>query len=337
VITELYVANNDMVKKGDPLFHIESTATDDQQKAAYASYTAGLNALQTAQNTKQSLDAAMWTKQQAYITAQNTQNYRINHAQNPATKSDYTDLEKMQIDSAVVQTQKDFDAAQQAYKTADVAVNAANAQVSTTQSLYQETQSATVTAPIGGQVVNLLVNNGDQVSGAVSQSSVNPTSSPSQTNLGSNKASPVLVIANLGNPFISASISEDYETRVKTGQKVSIVFDSLKDQTFTGTVQNLATVGSTSQGIVTYDARIVAANLPTSIKPGMTALITIETLRRDDVLDVPKSAVQTGSEGTYVVAAKTHQHIGVTVGTKGVAKTEITRGLSEGTQIVASP
>src|SRR5579862_7817622 len=77
-ISQLYVHNGDYVKKGDRLFYIESTATTDQQDAAYSGYTSALSALQTAQNNVQSLDATMWTQQQAYLAAQNTQNYMIN-------------------------------------------------------------------------------------------------------------------------------------------------------------------------------------------------------------------------------------------------------------------
>jgi multidrug efflux pump subunit AcrA (membrane-fusion protein) len=38
IITELYVGNGEEVKKGDQLFHVDSTATNDQQKTSYASY-----------------------------------------------------------------------------------------------------------------------------------------------------------------------------------------------------------------------------------------------------------------------------------------------------------
>lgn len=334
VVDNLFVTNNEEVRKGQQLFHVQSTATEDQQKAAYSTYASALSALQQAQNAKQSLDAAMWAKQQSYISAQNTQNYKNTHNDNPATKTGYTDLEKQGIDRAVVQTQKDFEAAQQAYKTADVTVNAASAQVATTQSLYQETQSATVTAPIGGKIVNLLVQNGDQVN---TGAAVNPTSAPSQITTIGNQSSPVLIIANLDNPIISASISEDYITRISTGQKVYVVFDALRDKTFTGKVENIATVGTTSQGVVSYDARISADNLPVSIKPNMTALITIETLRKNSVIDVPNSAVVSGQDGPYVLEAKTHKKIPVNIGVKGVSKTEIVSGLTEGSVIVASP
>ena len=45
IIIELYVKNNEEVEKGDPLFYIESTATDEQRAVAYATYQTALTAL----------------------------------------------------------------------------------------------------------------------------------------------------------------------------------------------------------------------------------------------------------------------------------------------------
>ena len=69
----------------------------------------------------------------------------------------------------------------------------------------------------------------------------------------------------------------------------------------------------------------------------MTALITIETLRKNNVIDVPNSAIVTNNGSSYVVNANTHQKIPVIVGTKGIAKSEISGGLDAGTVIVANP
>ncbi len=336
IISRLYVLNNTSVKKGDPLFHVDATATTDQQNAAYTDYTSALSALQTAQNSVQSLDATMWTKQQAYINAQNTQNYLINHATNPSTKDGYTDLEKLAITNAVTQTQKDFQAAEQVYKTAGVAVTAAQAKVNQTKRAYDETLSATVYAPAAGKVVNLEDQVGDSLTGANTAVTI-AGSSTGQAAISSSTPQPVLVIANFSDPYIRINIGEDYATRVMSGQPASIVFDALKNETFPGAVSDIATVGTNLQGVVTYAARVTTSALPTVIKPNMTALITIETLRRDTVVAVPNSAIISKDGSVYVLEAKTHKQLPVTLGEKGVAKTEVTGGLGEGTTIVANP
>ena len=335
-ISQLYVANGDYVKKGDPLFHVNATATTDQQNAAYTDYTSALSAFQTAQNNVQSLDATMWTQQQAYIAAQNNQNYMINNATNPTTKNSWTDLEKFAINNAVVQTQKEFAAAEQAYKTAGVAVTAAQAKVTQTKRAYDETKSATVYAPADGKVVNLQDQLGDSVS-APSTAVTIAGSATGQAAISTDTPQPVLIIANLGDPYISVNISEDYATRVMQGQPASVVFDALRGDTYPARVSDIATVGTNIAGVVTYAARIQTSALPESIKPNMTALVTIETLRRDNIIDVPNSAIVSNNGNTYVLAANSHKQIPVTLGEKGVAKTEIVNGLDAGAVIVANP
>ena len=335
ILSNIYVHNGDYVKKGDRLFYIESTATTDQQNAAYTAYTGALSTLQSAQNSVLSLDAAMWTKQQAYLSAQNSQNYMINNSTNPSTKNSWTDLEKLAINNAVVQTQKDFQAAEQAYKTAGVTVTAAQASVTQTKRSYDETRSAMVYAPANGKVVNLQDQIGDAVSSLYAS---NPTPGAESSQAYSAAASqPVLIIANLSDPYINVNISEDYATRVMQGQPASVVFDAWRGETFPARVSDMATVGTNLAGIVTYAARIQTSSLPSIIKPNMTALVTIETLRRDGVVDVPNSAIVSVNGNTYVLAAKTHKQLPVILGEKGVAKTEITSGLDSGTVIVANP
>lgn len=336
ILSQIYVKNGDYVKKGEPLFYVESTATIDQQNAAYADYTNALSTLQTAQNNVQSLDATMWTQQQAYISAQNAQNFMNSNTINPSTKNSYTDLEKLSINNAVTQTQKAFQAAEQAYKTANVTVTAAQAKVTQTKRAYDETRSATVYAPAAGKVVNLQDIVGDSVTGASTAVTISG-SSTGQAAISTTTPQPVLVIANLSDPYISVNIGEDYATRVMVGQKADIIFDSLRNKTFTGTVADIATVGTNMQGVVTYAARIKTDILPAILKPNMTALISIETLRRNNVIDVPNSSIIAKDGSTYVLAAKDHKQIPVTLGERGIAKTEITSGLDEGTVIVANP
>jgi len=259
-----------------------------------------------------------------------------NNTTNPSTKQGYTDIEKLAINNSVTQTQKSFQAAEQSYTTAGVAVNAAQAQVTATKQAYQETQSTTITAPASGMIVNLQDQVGDSVTAPTTAVTI-AGSSTGPANVSTTTPQPVLVITNLSDPYISINISEDYATRVQQGQKASIVFDSLRNQTFTGSVTNVATVGLNAAGVVTYAARVVTDGLPSVLKPNMTALVTIETLRKDNVIDIPNSAIVTKDGTPYVLELKSDRKIPVALGEKGVAKTEVTSGLDAGTVIVANP
>jgi len=331
IITEFFVSNGDHINKDDPLFHVESTASESEQKTARSNYLTALSALQAAKNTKESLDVTMWQKQQAYLDAQNTQNYKNDHTQNPATGNDYTEIEKFEINNKVVQTEKDFRAAEEAYKKADIALNAAYAKVATAKQSFDETQSTTVIAPATGTVTNLLAEVGD------SARAIKPSASSLPDSLSAQDPQPILVVANLGNPHILANVSEDYAARISSGQKASIVFDSLKDQSFTGSVKSVATIGISDNGVISYLARITPSNLPSNIKPNMTALISIETLRKDNVFAVPNSAIIKKDEGAFVMLSSTRKLIPIEIGIKGTAKTEILNGVAPGTEIIANP
>lgn len=335
IITELFVSNNDEVKKGDPLFHIESTATTEEKAAASADYQNAVNNLKVAQQNKEAADANMWTEHTTLLSARNTQKYKNENSQNPSTNKNYTDLEKQSIDASVTQAEKDFKVAEKKYTEADSAVAAESADLTKAQLALAATQNITVKAPAAGTIVNLQKEIGDQVAAQTSTSQA-----LTQLGLGAttDTTPPVLVIADLGNPALTASISEAYIPRIEPGQKVEIVFDALKDKSFTGNVESIDTVGTVTNGIVTYNARFSGQSIPLNIKPNMTALVTIETLKKENVISVPNSAIITKDGKTYVQkAGSKHEILEVEVGTKGITKSEIVSGLPEGTIINASP
>jgi HlyD family secretion protein len=340
IVSQLYVTNGDYVKKGDPLFHVESTATTDQINAAYTDYTAALSSYQTAVQAKQTAQAILEKDRQAIIDAQDAYNLTVagygGSKTNPNTGSGYNKDEIDSAQSKLTGSRETFTADESKYNQADTAITAAQAKVTQTKRAYDETKSAIVYAPANGKVVNLQDQVGDSVS-APSTAVTIAGSATGQAAISTNSPQPVLVIANLSDPYISTNIGEDYATRVTTGQLVTVVFDAMRNETFPGTVADVATVGTNIQGIVTYATRIRNSTLPSVIKPNMTALISIETLRRNNVIDVPNSAIVDKDGNTYVLAAKTHKQIPVTLGEKGVAKTEIADGLDEGTVIVANP
>jgi len=51
IVDEVYIENGEEVKKGDWLFSVTSTATDEERASAYSSYQSALNNLESAKNT----------------------------------------------------------------------------------------------------------------------------------------------------------------------------------------------------------------------------------------------------------------------------------------------
>lgn len=321
VIDQLFAKNNAVVQKGDPLFHVQSTATPDQQKTAYANYLAASSAVQADNANLYALQSAMYSVWKKFTDLATNSTYQNGDA-SPNTTN--------RVLPEFTTAQDNWLAAEAQFKNQQVVIAKDQAALSAAQQAYAETQSVTVTAPIAGKIANLLSQVGDQVSA--------PQPLVLLGNSISSSSNPVLILVGSGDAYVAADISEDYATQVLPYQKAYLVFDADKNKTITGEVASVASVGTNNQGIITYPARILMdANQPLNIKPNMTALISIETLRINNVITVPNSSVFTKDNISYVKLAGSHKLIPVELGTRGTAKTEIINGLSAGTVIVVDP
>lgn len=321
VISELFVSNQDEVEKGDPLFHIESTATNEEKAVANSNYQQAVTALQTSKQAKETANATMWTKQKALLDAENNSNFMDDRlaesGDNPTTKEPYTQLEIESIKSAVTTARKEFENTENQYKQADQNIASAQALVSSTKLALDATKSKTVYSPASGKVVNLLKSVGD---GVVNQAG----------------AQPILLVTNLETPSIIAKASEIDIIRLKEGQEAQIVFDADKKTTFIGKITAIDTIGTTTAGLTTYDVRIELSDFSyLAIKPGMTATITINTYENNDVVSVPNSAILYQDNQAFVKKAnKQEELVKVDLGYQGMMKTEIVSDLPEGLEIL---
>ncbi len=90
---------------------------------------------------------------------------------------------------------------------------------------------------------------------------------------------------------IEASIPEADIGSIRQGQGVTFTVDAY-GETFTGNVAQIRLSAKTAQNIVTYPVIIRAENRECRLFPGMTANITCEVARREDVLKVPNAALR---------------------------------------------
>ena len=308
IISEAYVKNGTIVEKGDDLFHVESTATEEQQKRAYAEYLATKAALDADNAKLYSLQSIMYSKWKTYTDISENSTFE-NDDGSPKTEN--------RVLTEFTTVQDDWLAAEANYKNQKSVIAKDKASLSSAYLTYSQTQSTTVKAQASGEVTNFLAKVGDQVV--------------------ADDQKPVLVISDFSNPFILATISEDYAARVMSGQKAEVVFDSLKTKPFEEKVENVDTVGTDTDGIITYNVRLTANNLTEEIRPKMNALVKIETLRKNNVIAVPSSAIVKKDNKSYVIDAKSKRLISVETGIQGSVKTEIISGLKEGTTIFANP
>lgn len=204
---------------------------------------------------------------------------------------------------------------------AEVSNDNAWANLVTAKLTYQQT-SPIIIAPFSG-----LIGSVNLVEGMVLTSTNSTTSINSQR---------VAVIKGDSLPVVSVSLSEVDVPKVKVGQKVEVILDSVTDKTFTGVVATVDRVGSTSNNVTSYPANIKLDSSSESILPNMaaTANIILDTLT--DVLIVPTASIETQNGIDYIKVLKNGNQnlVEVTLGLSTDNGVEIKSGISEGETVI---
>jgi RND family efflux transporter MFP subunit len=134
------------------------------------------------------------------------------------------------------------------------------------------------------------------------------------------------------------SLNEVDAAKIKVGMKATMTFDAIDGLEITGKVAELDTIGTVTQGVVTYNVKIVFDTQDDRVKPGMSTNTTIITDSKTDVLSVESSAIKTdNNSGTYVQildASGQLKNVTVQTGISNDTNTEIISGLNEGDKVV---
>jgi len=148
------------------------------------------------------------------------------------------------------------------------------------------------------------------------------------------------------------SLNEIDAAKIKVGQKANMTFDAIDGLEVAGEVSEIDTVGTVSQGVVTYNVKIILYSQDGRIKPGMSVSAIITTEMKEGVLLVPNGAVKQSDNINYVEKAKASDIKGDYSGSNGIVLpmaptrqtvkigianddyTEVTEGLNEGEFVV---
>jgi len=335
IVTDIYVKDGDTVTQGQNLFKVKSIATAQEIASAYSAYESTVTAADAAtqgkitnQSRLEQDRAAVISAGSAVTTMQN--NINVSYP-NPATKLPYTQNDIDAINSALTSARETFSSDEQKYLESDQAITSVKAAENSAWLAYQATQDSVVTAPIDGTVANILLRTGDQVTASGGNLSSNQSSSSTTS---SNNA--ILYIGHYTRPYIKVLASEVDITSIKAGEKATITLSAFPNKTFVGTVDQVDTAGTISSGVVTYNVFVTFVAPPADIKPGMSSNVTIQTARKDDVLIIPSSAIQTnnGQSTVRILRSGRITSIPVETGITSDSTSEITSGVSEGDTLV---
>ena len=135
-------------------------------------------------------------------------------------------------------------------------------------------EHCTITSPIDGVVISRSVDVGQTVAASL-------------------QAPVIFQIANdLTKMQIDSNVAEADVGMVQVGQDVDFTVDAFPTQTFHGKVIQVRNAPITVQNVVTYDTVIAVSNADLKLKPGMTANVSIVSVRKDDVLQIKNAALR---------------------------------------------
>ena len=223
------------------------------------------------------------------------------------------------------------------YETAKLSYLKAKEQVNTSRESVQKAQTnlgyATITSPIDGVVLSKAVEEGQTVAASF------------------NTPELFTIAQDLTDMRVIADIDEADIGGVKEGQRVSFTVDAFPDDHFEGQVTQVRQQATTESNVVTYEVVISARNNDLKLKPGLTANVTIFTLEKNGVLVAPAKALRFMPNEAFLQEGETIEDVEaptklwtkegntfkahkVETGTTNGVLTEITSGISAGTEVL---
>jgi multidrug efflux pump subunit AcrA (membrane-fusion protein) len=153
----------------------------------------------------------------------------------------------------------------------------------------------------------------------------------------------LMIIPDMTSLQIRTRVYEAVISMIETGQPAVIRLDSRPEVAMTGKVAKVDVLPSSQHrwlnpGVKVFDV-VVKFDSPEvikSLKPGLTAQVTIQMRRLDDVLSVPIAAIFTEQEQTFCHVVRNGQveKVNVTVGQMNETHVEIRDGLAEGEEVL---
>jgi multidrug efflux pump subunit AcrA (membrane-fusion protein) len=130
-----------------------------------------------------------------------------------------------------------------------------------------------------------------------------------------------------------ANIDEADSSKIAVGAPATVTLNALPSKQFAAHVIAVASTATVSSNVVEYQVTFALDNTDPTIKPGMTANVSVTTAKADGVLNVSSSAVRSTGGTSYVMVVQpdgTQKQVDVVVGLKGDTTTEVSGALKAG-------
>lgn len=175
-------------------------------------------------------------------------------------------------------SQGDFDAGETAFQSAKAMVKAGEGSVAQTRGSLMQSKSnlrySIIRSPVDGVVISRAIDVGQTVAASFQTPTL------------------FTIAQDLTKMQIEVSVDEADISRIQLHQKASFTVDSYPEQTFRGKVVQIRSAPIITQNVVTYVVVVNVDNSDLKLKPGMTANVSVEVAKKDDVLKLPPASLR---------------------------------------------
>jgi len=195
-----------------------------------------------------------------------------------------------------------------------------------------------LTAPTAGTIGAINGAVGEAATGSLSSNASSSTSSSSTGSAGAASGG-FISLTNLATLQVVAGFSETDASKIIVGQPATVTFNALTGVDLQGKVTQVEINSITVSNVITYNVTVSIVGAPSTLKPGMTANVSVTTAEKDNVLELPSSAITaTGNTAVVQVIQPNGSTIAktITIGMRGDTNDEITSGVNAGDRIVVS-
>lgn len=266
---------------------------------------------------------------QAQITNAQANLARLNAELSMAEKT-YTRYKNLYAKNFIARSE--LDQAESDYLAKKASIGAQRASIAQAQANYKTAVTnlgyTKIIAPVDGTIISRDINVGQPVAASF-------------------QAPELFKIAqDLTKMQIEVNVSEADIGRVKEGQEAEFNLDGYPDTTFKGIVTQVRLDSTTTSNVVTYTVIVSVDNEDLTLKPGMTANVSIITKRSTDVMCAPNVALkftpQTNSQrypnrGIWVLKNGKPKRIDIEVGASDETNVEVvSKDLKLGDNVIIS-
>ncbi len=135
---------------------------------------------------------------------------------------------------------------------------------------------------------------------------------------------------------VEAYVPEVDVAKLAVGDESSMTFDALPNETFTGKVITIYPAETVINGVANYKIEVAFDKMDPRFKSGLTANLTIDTLKKENVLILPQYALIENDQGTFAEKMENGKPVQVPV-TLGIrddnGNAEVLSGLQAGDQV----